>query len=226
MRVRRLVILAGAAVAVSAVVAAVPAASSPFRPEGTTPGTAVDRSDSARAAASAVRGAGGRVAVISSFAPAAEADTAYSYDPALVPAGAGVAVGSLEAGRRATLTVLAVSGLVADRRYSAHVHTSPCATDPTAAGPHYQHRKDPVTPSVDPRYANRQNEVWLVDDRDREATWFTTDDTGSAVVLVVNPWQYGERRGGSVVVHANATATAPGVAGTAGARIGCVTVDF
>jgi superoxide dismutase, Cu-Zn family len=225
-RVHRLVVLAGAAVAVPVVVAAVPAASSPARPAGTPSAQQGGWSDGGSGAASAVRGAGGRVAVVGTFAPAAEASTAYSYDPALVPAGAGVAVGSLEAGHRTTLTVLAVSGLVPDRRYSAHVHTAACTADPAAAGPHYQHRKDPVTPSVDPRYANRRNEVWLVDDRDGATAWFSTDARGSAVVLVANPWQYGERRGGSVVVHAQPTATGDGVAGTAGPRIGCVTVAF
>jgi Cu-Zn family superoxide dismutase len=40
------------------------------------------------------------------------------------------------------------------------------------------------------------------------------------------PWQFADRRAGSVVVHALRTAAEPGEAGTAGPRIGCATVKF
>jgi hypothetical protein len=42
---------------------------------------------------------------------------------------------------------------------------NPCGAAASAAGPHYQHKRDPqasaTAPSVDASYANPQNEVWL-----------------------------------------------------------------
>lgn len=143
---------------------------------------------------------------------------AFTYDPALVPAGATVQVDSSATGA-ATTTTLRVSGLLPNRTYGGHVHTKPCApTDGAAAGPHFQHSQDPVTPSVDPAYANPQNEVWLD---------VTTDANGAGESTSQVPWTFpDDRRPAAVVLHEKATATHAGHAGTAGARPACVTVDF
>ncbi len=143
--------------------------------------------------------------------------TATTYDPALVPAGARVSVSSRSDGDGTTVT-FAVQGLVPDRSYGAHAHARPCGAGGDAAGPHFQHESDPVTPSVDPAYANPRNEIWLD---------LTTDADGAGTVTATVPWGFErDRRAGSVVVHAMPTENGPGRAGTAGARAACVTVDF
>ena len=143
--------------------------------------------------------------------------TATTYDTALVPAGARVAVGS-ETGDGGTTVTLAVRGLDEERRYGAHAHAQPCGASGDAAGPHYQYEVDPVQPSVDPAFANPQNEIWLD---------FETDSAGAATVTASVPWGFPrDRRAQSVVIHAMPTATGPGEAGTAGSRAGCVTVEF
>ena len=143
---------------------------------------------------------------------------AYTYDTELVPAGATVEVSSTSSGEETT-TTLRVSGLLPDRTYGAHAHTKPCS--PAAgdeAGPHYQFSQDPVTPSVDPAYANPENEIWLD---------LTTDANGAGEATSTVPWTFPEdRRAASVVLHEEPTATHAGHAGTAGGRPGCVTVDF
>ncbi|MDN5860196.1 MAG: superoxide dismutase family protein [Pseudonocardia sp.] len=140
-----------------------------------------------------------------------------TYDQALVPVGAQATVTATTTGGGETVT-LALRGILPDRRYGAHVHTKPCGPTGAAAGPHFQFEVDPVQPSVDPRYANSTNEVWLD---------LTTDGSGAgtatATVSKVFPT---DRRPKSVIVHAMPTATDPGKAGTAGARAACVDVDF
>jgi Cu-Zn family superoxide dismutase len=143
--------------------------------------------------------------------------TAVTYDTALVPAGARVAVSS-ETGDGGTTVTLAVRGLEPDRRYGAHAHAAPCGDTGDAAGPHFQNEVDPVQPSVDPAFANPQNEIWLD---------LQTDSAGAGTASATVPWGFTrDRRAQSVVIHAMPTATAPGEAGTAGARAGCVTVEF
>jgi len=138
---------------------------------------------------------------------------AYTYDPALVPAGTKVAVLSIS-GRDTTRTLLAVSGLLPNRTYGAHLHVNPCGQAPTAAGGHYQQVPDPVQPSVDADYANPRNEVWLD---------VTTNAAGAGVATARNPWRY-RANPGSLVLHAEPTNTHDGHAGTAGARVACVTL--
>lgn len=141
---------------------------------------------------------------------------ALTYRPDLVPVGARVTVVELpRAG--GTTVLLSVSGLVPDRHYGAHVHTKPCDAAPADSGPHYQHQVDPVQPSTDPAYANPDNEIWLD---------FATGAHGAAFTISTVDWTFGERRGASVVIHETHTHTAPGEAGTAGARLACVTVPF
>ncbi|PVE12157.1 superoxide dismutase family protein [Streptomyces scopuliridis] len=140
---------------------------------------------------------------------------AVTYDRK-VPVGAHVTVVE-RTGARTTGVGLAVSGLVPNRMYGAHVHTKPCGRAPEDAGPHYQHIKDPHQPSTDPAYANAANEVWLD---------FTTDVLGRAVAESTHDWGFRRGEARSVVIHDHGTMTDPGEAGTAGARLACLTVPF
>ena len=142
---------------------------------------------------------------------------AVTYDPARVPAGAGVTV-STRSTPGVTVTTLQVRGLLPNTVYGAHAHVKPCGATGDAAGPHFQYAQDPVTPSVDPAYANPRNEIWLD---------LTTDAEGNGRATSTNGWVFpADRRAHSVVLHDMATMTAPGTAGTAGARAACVTVKF
>jgi Cu-Zn family superoxide dismutase len=119
-----------------------------------------------------------------------------------------------------TTAELTVSGMLPNRGYAVHAHTNVCGDTGAAAGPHYQNRIDPAAtpqkPSSDPEFANPRNEVWL-DVR--------TDATGSGTARTTVPFVFTDRGPGSIVVHeAMETATAPGKAGQAGARIACVTL--
>lgn len=174
-----------------------------------------------------------------------EEQTAITYDPELVPAGAGVAVTSYSIDddddsvddvadrgiadrpypghpprkhNGSTVTSLGVDGLAPNRDYGAHVHTEPCGEIGDDAGPHFQYFVDPNQPSTDPRYANPYNEVWLD---------FTTSEDGDGFAGARVPWTFpDDRRPASVVIHEHHTSMAPGEAGTAGARLACINVDF
>jgi Cu-Zn family superoxide dismutase len=147
----------------------------------------------------------------------AEPGPAITYDQQLVPVGARATVHSRSADGSTTVR-LAVEGLQPGRHYGAHVHARQCGPRPEDAGPHFQYTEDPVQPSVDPRFANPQNEIWLD---------FVSDGNGAASAESTVAWEFPEqRRAGSVVVHAMPTSTAPGSAGAAGARAACIHVDF
>ena len=144
---------------------------------------------------------------------------AVTYEQALAPAGssATVTVGSAGTGTRVQLTA---TGLLANRRYGAHLHVRPCGSTGAAAGPHFQHQPDPAAsaspPSVDPSYANPANEVWLD---------FATDAAGAGSATANQPWPWPTSDPPrSLVIHAASTETAPGRAGTAGARVACLTL--
>jgi Cu-Zn family superoxide dismutase len=143
--------------------------------------------------------------------------TAVTYDPTLVPVGATATVTITQTAAN-TRVQLTVAGLRPNRGYGAHLHTNPCGPTGAAAGPHYQHQHDPAAsasrPSVDPSYANPRNEIWLD---------FTTDSNGSASSTATHPWTFGTDPR-SLVIHAMTTKTAPGQAGTAGARAACLTL--
>ncbi|MBE1500081.1 Cu-Zn family superoxide dismutase [Amycolatopsis lexingtonensis] len=148
------------------------------------------------------------------YAPSAHAVT---YRPGLVPAGARAHVFSLSAAHAGTTTTLVVTGLRPGRAYGAHAHAQPCGATGDAAGPHFQHVPDPVKPSTDPAYANPRNEIWLD---------FTTDRLGTGFARSTVDWTFDARRPRSVVVHETHTHTDLGHAGTAGARLACLDVDF
>jgi superoxide dismutase, Cu-Zn family len=175
---------------------------------------------------------------------------AITYDPRIVPVGA---TAQVTTGRVATgITVrLAVTGMLPRRTYGAHLHTKPCTPHPSAAGPHYQHEQSPTpsgptpapskqasakpapsttapaepapstpAPSTaagpDPAYANPENEVWLD---------FTADREGAATATAVQEWAFDELTPPrSVIVHMTRTRTEPGLAGTAGERVACLTL--
>ena len=143
-----------------------------------------------------------------------------SYSTTYVPAGATARVRSMSTASGKTIVTLIVKGLVPDREYGSHAHKFACsATDPRAAGGHFQYVVDPVQPSTDDAYANPANEIWLD---------FTTDSDGNASAQAVVDWQFpADRRAQSVIIHDHHTPTGPdGVAGVAGPRYGCLTVRF
>ncbi|EDY42617.1 superoxide dismutase, copper/zinc binding [Streptomyces sp. SPB074] len=125
------------------------------------------------------------------LAPGGSLPRALTYRPALVPAGAGVQVEQHtdEDGTRVTLRA---TGLRAGHSYRAHVHTGLCGADPAAAGGHYQHAKDSVTPSTDPAYANDRNEIRLS---------FTAGTGGEGTATVTHPWGFRPGEARSVVLH-------------------------
>ncbi|GAA4600255.1 Cu-Zn family superoxide dismutase [Actinoplanes octamycinicus] len=142
---------------------------------------------------------------------------AVTYDTEVVPVGATAQVAFSSTGQNLWVE-LAVTGLVPGHAYGAHMHVAECGPDPKAAGPHFQHRPDPVSPSVDPAYANPANEIWLD---------FTADARGAATVRHEQDWMFAaDRLPKSLVLHAETTRTGPGVAGTAGARVGCLDLPF
>jgi superoxide dismutase, Cu-Zn family len=144
----------------------------------------------------------------------------YTYDTELVPEGATAEL-TLKTEEDRTNVRLSVTGMTPNHGYGAHLHTKPCGEDPEAAGPHYQNKPDPAAkdaPSTDPAYANSTNEVWLD---------FTADSLGDATTSVQVPWvATAKRRPNSLVIHAEQTMTEPGKAGTAGARVACLTIAY
>ncbi|NGY60595.1 superoxide dismutase [Lentzea sp. NEAU-D13] len=158
------------------------------------------------------------VAEASVAAPAASGDQpkGITYDVARVPLDAKLSTGTSVSDGRTTVE-LKVFGLLPDTKYGSHVHTKPCGAKPADSGPHYQNEKDPVTPSVDPKYANAQNEIWLD---------FTTDSTGAATATATVTWAFRKGEANAVVVHASHTSTEHGKAGTAGDRLACLTAQF
>ena len=155
------------------------------------------------------------------LAPPERATTAFTYNPALAPEGATIEV-DVTPGGASTEVLLDVGGLLPNRGYAAHAHVNACGPTGDAAGPHFQNRVDPAAapgkPSTDPAYANPQNEIWLD---------LRTDGDGDGESRVEVPFTFTDRAPASVVIHeAETTGTAPGQAGSAGARLACITVPF
>ena len=145
---------------------------------------------------------------------------AVTYDPQVAPAGAQVSVQMRLGQGDGTTVALDVQGLLPDRGYAAHAHVDPCGATGADAGPHFQNNVDPAAtpeaPSTDPAYANAENEVWLD---------LHTDARGNGHAETVVPFAFTDRAPRSVVIHdAEATATDPGHAGTAGDRAACITL--
>lgn len=139
----------------------------------------------------------------------------------LVPAGATARVQAVYNAAGDTIVTLHVRGLLPNHEYGAHAHKLACgATDPLAAGGHFQNVEPPAgtSPSL-ALYANPGNEIWLD---------LTTDEDGNGVAQTKVAWQFSPgRRAGSVMIHAEHTHDGTtGPAGTAGARLACLTVAF
>jgi Cu-Zn family superoxide dismutase len=218
--------LHGLPIVVAAVVLAAGCASSqPAAPAAPADQAAPPAAPSAAApAGSAVPSAGGdtpsrSVEVV--LAPPERATDAFTYNPALAPEGAEVEV-EIDTSGGSTAVNLGVSGLLPNRGYAAHAHVNPCGATGDVAGPHFQNQPDPAAapgkPSTDPAYANPQNEIWLD---------LRTDGDGDGDSTARVPFTFADRAPASVVIHeAETTATTPGQAGVAGARLACVTVPF
>ena len=155
------------------------------------------------------------------LAPPDRASNAFTYNPALAPEGAQVDVEVDDRGGTTEIR-LDVEGLLPNRGYAAHAHVNACGPTGDAAGPHFQNQVDPAAapgkPSTDPAYANPQNEIWLD---------LRTDGDGDGEARAEVPFAFTDRAPASIVIHeAETTGTAPGQAGSAGARLACVTVPF
>ena len=148
-----------------------------------------------------------------------QSSNAVTYNPALAPDGARLAVTITQADGVTTATFDA-SGLLPDRGYAVHLHTKACGSTGEAAGPHFQHLVDPAAtpqqPSSNPDYANPTNEIWLD---------LHTDAYGAGSSTTQVPFVFTDRAPASVVVHEKpVTETVPGQAGKAGARVACLTL--
>ncbi|MGH3721142.1 MAG: superoxide dismutase [Pseudonocardiaceae bacterium] len=146
---------------------------------------------------------------------------AITYDPDLAPVGAAVTAALIPSSEGSTTAVFTVSRLLPNRSYAVHAHTTACGATGEAAGPHFQNRMDPAAtpqaPSSDPEFANPRNEIWLD---------VHTDAVGAGTSRTTVPFALTDRVPGSIVVHeAMQTATGPGQAGKAGARIACLTLS-
>jgi len=156
--------------------------------------------------------------------PVHTANPLVSYDAALVPAGATATLHAVEAGRgesARTIVTLHVKGLQPNREYGAHAHYLPCGSTGAAAGAHYQYEPDPAalgsltTPSVNPAYANPENEIWLD---------LTTNAAGNGVARAIVDWHLPDthQRASSVIIHTQHTDHT----GAAGTRLACISVPF
>lgn len=135
-----------------------------------------------------------------------------------VPADARARVSAVYTAAGDSIVTLHVWGMAPNTPYGAHAHVNPCGGTGPAAGPHFQNVVDPMTPSVDPAYANPTNEIWLD---------LTTDAEGDGVAQTKVPWQFSPtRRAHSVIIHREHTHTGPTDSGVAGARLACLTVGF
>ncbi|MGH3769786.1 MAG: superoxide dismutase [Pseudonocardiaceae bacterium] len=146
---------------------------------------------------------------------------ATTYNPGLAPVGATITAALISSSEGSTTAEFTASGLLPDRGYAVHAHTTACGATGEAAGPHFQNRLDPAaTPqeaSSNPEFANPRNEIWLD---------MHTDAAGAGTSRTTVPFVLTDRVPGSIVVHeATRTATGPGQAGKAGARIACLTLS-
>ncbi|SMC47800.1 superoxide dismutase family protein [Kibdelosporangium aridum] len=149
------------------------------------------------------------------LSPPDSATNAFTYGPE-APVGARLTAEILVTGD-ATNVQLSAAGLLPDRGYAVHAHTKPCGKTGDDAGPHFQNRVDPQEPSVDPAYANPDNEIWLD---------LRTDGQGAGKARTSVRFTLSERAPGSFVVHEQpTTATGPGEAGMAGGRVACLTLQ-
>jgi superoxide dismutase, Cu-Zn family len=145
---------------------------------------------------------------------------AITYNQELAPPGARLATTMIPSGETTNVEVDA-NGLLPNRSYAVQAHTNACSEIPDSQGPRYQNRVDPaaswpVRPSVNPEYANPNNEVWIE---------LRTDAAGSGTASTTVPFVFTDRGPASIVLHeAEQIATGPGEAGQAGPRVACLTL--
>ncbi|MFI5783487.1 superoxide dismutase [Nocardia sp. NPDC051570] len=142
---------------------------------------------------------------------------AVTYDTALAPAGSHAKI-VLDSDDQNTTATLTVTGLLPNRVYGTHAHVKPCGASAADSGFHYQNIEDPNAKgkmSMDAKYANPQNELWLD---------FTTDENGSATQVSTVAWAFRTAEPGSIVLHEQKTDTTDGHAGMAGARVACLSI--
>lgn len=152
------------------------------------------------------------------FVPFQEGAAAVTYDEQQVPPDSTANVRTEPLPDGGTRITASFTGLQPDREYGSHVHTKPCGPTGEDAGPHFQQDTDPVQPSVDPAFANPENEVWLD---------FHTDAEGNGQATAEGQWQFhGREDAKSVVIHQEHTHTGPGEAGEAGDRLACLNTAF
>lgn len=157
----------------------------------------------------------------------ATATSAFTYDVTQIPVGARIVVKAIKIAHHKTLIKLRVRGLLAGETYGAHVHYLACGATGAAAGAHYQNIPDPAVAgsqtvsSIDPFYANSDNEVWLD---------FVTNAKGKGRAHAVVDWRFRPTAPGttrSVILHIDPTSTGGTVPpGNAGARLGCLNANF
>jgi superoxide dismutase, Cu-Zn family len=145
---------------------------------------------------------------------------AITYDPDLAPIGAAMTATIIPTseGSSAQLTVL---GLLPNRSYAVAAYNNRCGPTASAAGARFQNHPDfaatPSAPSTNPRYANPDNEIWLV---------VRTDASGTGTAATTVPFVLTDRVPGSIVVHDQThTPENPAQAGNLGARIACLTLS-
>ena len=143
---------------------------------------------------------------------------AWTYSASQLPEGARLTVTAVYPGSGSTIVTLHLTGAGASREYGAHAHKAACTSVSADALGHYQFapNPNPLNPT-DPEYANSSNEIWLD---------IHTNPSGNGYAQAVVPWQPGTSRPMSVVIHEMHTSTESGTAGTAGSRLGCMTVPF
>jgi Cu-Zn family superoxide dismutase len=111
-----------------------------------------------------------------------------------------------------TKVKLTVDKLPPNRLFGVHVHKLSCAE--MSAGPHYQHMETPEGGSrTDNTYANPTNEIWLD---------LTTDAQGKKTIEHLTDWNIIKEKAKGIIVHDLPSSTAPGMGGTAGARLACL----
>jgi hypothetical protein len=134
--------------------------------------------------------------------------TAYSAIPAPNPVTGVRARVRAETGDGQTEVSLSLRGFdraFAGRTFGAHFHTGPCVNGVTA-GPHYQDSAITTIPL-------EQREVWLD---------FTVTAGGNAHSRAERHFELRPVGAKSIVIHANPTAPD----GMAGARLGCISLEF
>ena len=129
------------AVVIAAGLLAVAACGGPAQPaEQTSAATAAEAVAAASAAAKSSTSA--EVTATGTLAGPEATTESFTYNPAVAPAGAQLAVTAGAAADRTTVRLQA-TGLLPNRGYAAHVHQLPCGPTGAAAGPHHQHRARP-----------------------------------------------------------------------------------